>query len=84
MHLVILALITLAAVHLPTARCKPNVVVVMTDDMAPHYKEMSAKTPNIDAFVAESVEFSRAYVQISVCAPSRMVSRPLKAMDQWL
>ena len=74
MRLVLLVLATLVVQHMPRADCKPNVVVVMSDDLAPHYKELNAKTPNLDSFAKTSVEFSKAYVQISVCAPSRMVS----------
>ena len=57
----------------PAAR-RPNVVLVMTDDQG--YGDLSChgnphlRTPNIDAFAKQSVEFNRFYVS-PVCAPTR-------------
>ncbi len=52
----------------------PNVVLVLTDDQG--YADLGChgnphlKTPNIDRFAAEAVEFTRFYVS-PVCAPTR-------------
>lgn len=66
---------------LQTNAAKPNVLVVIADDMAPQYKEMNAITPELDDFAANGVTFDRAYVQMSVSAPSRMVSNNLQSMN---
>jgi len=53
---------------------KPNVVVVITDDQG--YGELAChgnkiiKTPNLDAFHAESVRFTAFHVS-PTCAPTR-------------
>ena len=60
---------------------RPNVLFIIADDLNvalgsyldsashPHYA--TAQTPNIDRLAAQSVRFEHAYVQISVCSPSR-------------
>lgn len=53
---------------------KPNVVVVLTDDQG--YFDVSChgngriRTPNLDKFASEEIQFSRFYVS-TVCAPTR-------------
>lgn len=57
------------------AREKPNVVLIMADDLG--YTEVGYQgapagwTPNIDALAAGGTVFSDAYVAAPVCAPSR-------------
>lgn len=54
---------------------KPNVVIILTDDMG--YGEISCynknqiKTPNIDRLATEGVRFTDFYVPTPYCAPSR-------------
>lgn len=54
---------------------KPNVIVILADDLG--YGDTSAygsrlvKTPNIDALAADGVRFTQGYVSHPVCAPSR-------------
>lgn len=52
----------------------PNIVLIMTDDQGWAQLGMRGdpvlKTPRLDAFAAESVEFTRFYVS-PVCAPTR-------------
>ncbi|MBT8314726.1 MAG: arylsulfatase, partial [Maribacter sp.] len=53
---------------------RPNVIIIITDDQG--YGDLGytgnphVKTPNIDAFAAESVRFNNFYVS-PVCAPTR-------------
>ena len=54
---------------------KPNVVYIMSDELA--YYELSCmghpqlKTPNVDRMAAEGIRFTQALAGCSVCAPTR-------------
>jgi arylsulfatase A len=54
---------------------KPNVIVIMADDLG--YGDISAngatalKTPNIDRLAAEGLRFTSGYCSASTCAPTR-------------
>ncbi|XP_061399133.1 iduronate 2-sulfatase [Musca vetustissima] len=51
-----------------------NVVMVIFDDLRPAlgaYADPLAQTPNLDRFAKGSFQFSRAYSQQALCAPSR-------------
>jgi len=53
---------------------KPNILVLMVDDLRPElgiYGVPRAVTPAMDALGARSVVFDRAYCQYPVCGPSR-------------
>jgi len=53
---------------------KPNVLLLMADDLANTlgcYGHPVAKTPNLDAFAKRAVIFERAYCQFPHCNPSR-------------
>lgn len=53
---------------------KPNVLMIIIDDLRNDlgcYGVKHIKSPNIDALAAESLLFNHAYVQQSLCAPSR-------------
>ncbi|MGV3639570.1 MAG: sulfatase [Adhaeribacter sp.] len=60
-----------------TARKKPNVIVIMSDDHA--YQAISAyspdliSTPHIDRIAREGALMKKAYVTNSICGPSRAV-----------
>ena len=63
-----------AAATLPAAdRSKPNIVYIMSDELA--YYELShmgnpyIKTPNIDKFATEGIRFTQALAGSPVCAP---------------
>lgn len=53
----------------------PNIVVIMADQLAPHftgaYGHRSAKTPHLDALAARGMRFDAAYCNSPLCAPSR-------------
>ena len=53
---------------------KPNVLLMMSDDLATTlacYGHPTAKTPNLDALASRGVLFERAYCQFPHCNPSR-------------
>ncbi|NEW81883.1 MAG: sulfatase-like hydrolase/transferase [Mariniphaga sp.] len=54
---------------------KPNVVIILTDDMGygeiSCYNKKQIKTPNIDRLATEGVRFTDFYVPTPYCAPSR-------------
>ncbi len=68
-----LALLLPAAVSL--AAEKPNVIVIMADDLG--YGDISVngatalKTPNIDRLAAEGLRFTSGYCSASTCTPTR-------------
>ena len=57
------------------ASSKPNVVVILADDLG--YGDLSAygatdlKTPNIDGLIAAGMRFDRFYANCPVCSPTR-------------
>jgi arylsulfatase A-like enzyme len=56
------------------AAAKPNVLLLISDDLRPQlgcYGDPVVKTPHLDAFARDAVRFDRAYVQIAICSPSR-------------
>jgi len=53
---------------------KYNVLLVSFDDLRPElgcYGNEVIKTPNLDNFANEGVAFTKAFCQVSICAPSR-------------
>lgn len=53
---------------------KPNVLLILVDDLKPAlgcYGDPLAKTPNIDALAKRGTRFELAYCNQAVCAPSR-------------
>jgi choline-sulfatase len=54
---------------------KPNIVVIMADQLAPHftgaYGHKTAKTPHLDALAGRGMRFDAAYCNAPLCAPSR-------------
>jgi arylsulfatase A len=59
------------------AREKPNVVVILADDLGwgetGCYGQTKIRTPNIDRLAAQGMRFTRHYSGAPVCAPSRCV-----------
>lgn len=66
---------TVAAASRPHSDSKPNVIVILADDLGYGdtgvYGSKIAKTPNIDALAASGIRFTAGYVTNPVCAPSR-------------
>lgn len=56
-----------------TAEVKPNVVLLMADDLRVELASYGshAITPNLDRFANGALQFDRAYCQQAVCNPSR-------------
>lgn len=51
-----------------------NILMIVVDDLRPElgcFNQSQVVTPNIDKFASQGTLFSRAYVQYSICAPSR-------------
>lgn len=55
------------------AEHRPNVLLIMSDDLAAQLGNYGApvRTPNIDRLASQGVTFDRAYAQFPWCAPSR-------------
>ncbi len=72
--LLVLAAFLLAPALANAAESRPNVLLIISDDLATtlgSYGFTSAKTPNLDALAARGVRFERAYCQLPHCNPSR-------------
>lgn len=56
------------------AGCRPNVLLILVDDLRPELGSFGAPhvvSPSIDRLASEGVAFDRAYVQAPVCGASR-------------
>lgn len=59
----------------PEAPRRPNVLLIMIDDLKPTlgaFGDRTAISPNIDELAARGSRFERAYANQAVCAPSRI------------
>jgi arylsulfatase A len=65
----------LGAAALTAAERKPNLIVVMADDLGygdvSAYGNTSFQTPNIDRLAAEGIRFTSGYCSASTCTPTR-------------
>jgi arylsulfatase A-like enzyme len=68
-------LLTLAAARAGELPAKPNIIFILSDDLAQGdlgcYGQKLIKTPNLDRMAAEGTRYLQAYCGTSVCAPSR-------------
>jgi len=75
MTLRFLAILILSSAYSLSARDKPNVLFIISDDLTATalgcYGNKLCKTPNIDRLAAQGTLFSRAYCQATFCGPSR-------------
>ena len=66
---------------------KPNVVMVLIDDMGwgdfSCFGNREAKTPNIDRLAAEGGRFSQFYVNAPICSPSRCALMTGQYPQRW-
>ena len=66
--------ISVVSVAAASARPRPNVLFFAVDDLGAYlnsYGHPHLHTPNFDRLKAMGTQFNRAYVSVSVCAPSR-------------
>ncbi len=57
-----------------TAADRPNILLLMAEDMSPRvgaFGDTVAVTPNLDALAAEGVRYTNTFTTAGVCAPSR-------------
>ena len=69
---------------------KPNILVVMADQLAPHftgaYGHPLVRTPALDALAERGARFDAAYCHVPLCAPSRfsmMSGQQASAIGAW-
>ena len=70
----ILELVTALGFAAVQAAQKPNVLLILVDDLKPAmgcYGDNAAITPNMDALARRGMRFDMAYCNQAVCAPSR-------------
>ncbi len=73
-RLMLALLAGLSAISPALAVERPNVLVILVDDLKPAlgcYGDPIAQTPNLDALAARGMRFDLAYCNQAVCAPSR-------------
>ena len=73
-RILILELVTALGFAAVQAAQKPNVLLILVDDLKPAmrcYGDNAAKTPNMDALARCGMRFDMAYCNQAVCAPSR-------------
>ncbi|MFW2383575.1 MAG: sulfatase-like hydrolase/transferase, partial [Acidimicrobiales bacterium] len=68
----------------------PNILIVMADQLAPHftgtYGHPLVRTPHIDALAERGVRFDNAYCHSPLCAPARfsmMSGQAISRIDAW-
>jgi len=69
------AVLLSAATASAQASRRPNVLLIMADDLNDHmgtYGHPLVKTPHLDRLAARGVRFDRAYTQFPLCSPSRV------------
>jgi len=74
-HSIICALCVLCGLTLAAAE-KPNVIVILTDDMGyadlPMFGDSEIPTPHLDRLAASGVKLTNAHTTAPICVPSRM------------
>jgi iduronate 2-sulfatase len=69
-----LTIFLLAFSLLLQAQDRPNVLLIMSDDLNTRigpYMDIDQHTPHLDRLASEGVSFQRAYCQYPICGPSR-------------
>ncbi len=69
-----LSLLSLSSPRAEAASKKPNILVIVVDDLKPNlgcYGDKLAVTPHIDSLAQSGVTFTAAYANQAVCGPSR-------------
>jgi iduronate 2-sulfatase len=73
-RILILELVTALGFAAVQGAQKPNVLLILVDDLKPAmgcYGDNAAITPNMDALARRGMQFDMAYCNQAVCAPSR-------------
>lgn len=73
-RVVVLSLLTALGLSVAQAAKRPNVLLILVDDLKPAlgcYGDRAAVTPHIDALAKRGMRFDLAYCNQAVCAPSR-------------
>ena len=75
---------------MPNPANGPNILLVMADQLAPHftgaYEHPLVRTQAMDALVERGTRFDAAYCPSPLCAPSRfsmLTGRPVSAIGAW-
>lgn len=81
-------LVLLLALAGPLAAAeKPNIVVILVDDMGwgdfSCFGNKEAQTPNIDRMAAEGIRFRQFYVNSPICSPSRCAITTGQYPQRW-
>lgn len=75
MRFLLAAFLALASAFPTFAAAKPNIILVLIDDMGwgdfSCFGNKDAQTPNIDRLASEGISFSQFYVNSPICSPSR-------------
>ena len=70
-----LLLATLVATSAAAAAARPNIIVIMGDDLGygdvSCYQSAALKTPHIDKLASEGLRFTNGYCSASTCTPTR-------------
>ena len=88
-RLLALALLQLSAAAIPAsaAAARPNIVMVLIDDMGRGdlscFGGREAKTPHIDRLAAEGIRFEQFYVNSPICSPSRCALMSGQYPQRW-
>jgi len=68
-------LLSLGLAPAPAAETRPNIIMVLIDDMGwgdfSCFGNKEARTPTVDRLAAEGIRFSQFYVNAPICSPSR-------------
>lgn len=82
--LLIIALLCLAAGRAVAQQKKPNITMIMGDDIGwsnigvYNHGIMAGRTPNLDRLAAESMRFTDYYAEAS-CTPAAPISSPVRS-----
>ena len=71
-----LLIVTVSLLALPArAADKPNIIIVLADDMSWHdagcYGNTDIQTPHIDKLAKQGMRFTHAFTATAMCAPTR-------------
>jgi uncharacterized sulfatase len=87
MRALFLHLLLLVFGSVQSARARPNIVMVLIDDMGwgdfSCFGNPDAKTPQVDRLAEEGIRFSQFYVNSPICSPSRCALTTGQYPQRW-